>query len=618
MTKIRAAAAAILIVLLVSSCARVPAPAAAPRLAAPSAGWVARTLKKMTVEEKVGQLVSCRFAGDFRNADSSYIRELNDLVTKSGIGGLILFGGEVYETAELTNAFQKLAKVPLLMASDFERGTGNQVTGATLFPPLMSLGAAGSEALAYEMGRVTALEGRAMGIHMTYAPVVDVNINPDNPIINTRAVGADPGLVSRIAKAFIRGAQENGMIATAKHFPGHGDTAQDSHSLMPTIEAGLDRLEKVELFPFKEAIDAGVKAIMTAHLYVPALDPTPGLPATLSAPILTGLLRGKMGFRGLIVTDALEMAGVTNTFSTEEASLKAVLAGVDQLLLPPEPAKVIAYLAEAVRDGRIPMRRIDEAARRILEAKAALGLHKDRFVRVEEVRRRIAPRAFLDQAYKTFESSTTLVKNEGGAVPLAAGAGKVAVLSLSSDLGDYFAGRAFVSAMRTRFPDAAAFYADGDTGQEALDEAFTKASGAATVVLALFSRVSAGKGSVDLEPKHVDLIKRLAALENGPAVVVVSFGSPYFLRHFPEVDAYVCMYRNTPETQDIAPRALTGEMDISGKLPVSLPELYPVGHGLELKKKVNDRRPLTDSYQVAGLTRFLRRTILAASKGAEP
>jgi beta-N-acetylhexosaminidase len=578
-------AAAAMLVLLISSCARVPAPGTSPRLAAPDSGWVARTLKKMTIEEKVGQMVACRFAGSFRNADSAYLRELNDLVVKSGVGSLILFGGEVYETAELTNAFQKRAKIPLLMASDFERGTGNQVTGATLFPPLMSLGAAGSEDLAYQMGRVTALEGRAMGIHVAYAPVVDVNINPDNPIINTRAVGADPGLVSRIANAFIRGVQANGMLATAKHFPGHGDTSQDSHTLTPTITAGLDRLEKVELVPFKAAIDAGVKAVMTSHLAVPALDPTPGLPATLSASILTGVLRGKLGFRGLIVTDALEMAGVTNSFTTEEASLRAILAGVDQLLLPPEPAKVIAYLAGAVRDGRIPLRRIDESVRRILEAKAALGLHKDRFVRIDELSRKIAPRPFLEQAYRTFESSTTLVKNEGGVLPLAPG-GKLAVLSLSSDLGDYFAGRAFATAMKTRFPDAAAFYADGDTGQEALDEAFTKASGAATVVIALFSKVGAGKGSVDLEPKHVDLIRRLAALENGPAVVVVSFGSPYFLRHFPEADAYVCMYRNTPETQGIAPRALAGEMDVSGKLPVSIPDLYPIGHGITLKKRI--------------------------------
>jgi beta-N-acetylhexosaminidase len=585
MTKNRAAAAAALLALLITGCARMPAPGASPRLAAPDGAWVARTLKKMTVEEKIGQMVACRFTGDFRNADSAYLRELDDLVVRSGIGGLVLFGGEVYETAEITNAFQKLAKVPLLMASDFERGTGNQITGSTLFPPLMSLGAAGSEDLAYDMGRITALEGRAMGIHMTYAPVVDVNINPDNPIINTRSVGADPALVSRIASAFIRGAQANGMIATAKHFPGHGDTSQDSHTLLPTITAGLDRLEKVELYPFKAAVDAGVRAVMTAHLAVPALDPAPGVPATLSAPILTGVLRQKLGFRGLIVTDALEMGGVVNAFSTEEASLRAVLAGVDMLLLPPEPAKVIAYLAGAVRDGRIPLHRIDESVRRILEAKAGLGLDRNRFVRIDELARRIAPRSHLDQAYKTFESSTTLVRNEGGVLPLTDGTGKLAILSLSSDLGDYFAGQAFVNAMKKRFPAAAAFYADGDTGQESLDEAFTKASEAETVVLALFSRVSAGKGSVDLEPKHVDLINRLTALENGPAVVAVSFGSPYFLRRFPDVDAYVCLYRNTPETQAIAAGALAGEMDVAGRLPVSIPDLYPVGHGLELKKK---------------------------------
>jgi beta-N-acetylhexosaminidase len=302
---------------------------------------------------------------------------------------------------------------------------------------------------------------------------------------------------------------------------------------------------------------------MTSHLFVPALDPTPGVPATLSEPILTGLLRKKMGFNGLIVTDALEMAGVTNT-------------------------KVIAYLAAAVRDGRIPISRIDQSVRRILEAKAAVGLDRNRFVRIEEIRRSVASKAYLDQAYRTFESSTTLVRNEGGVLPLAAPTApeKLVLLSLSSDLGDYYAGQAFVTAMRARFPGAPAFYADGDTGREALDEAFARASGATTVVLALFSRLSDRKGSVDLEPKHIELIGKLTALENGPRVVAVSFGSPYFLRHIPGVDAYVCMYRNTPETQEIAARALAGEMDVAGRLPVSIPDLYPLGHGLELKRKM--------------------------------
>lgn len=592
MTRNRAAvaAAAVMIALAVSSCARGPAPSTAPlktpRLVAPDGAWVARTLRRMTVEEKVGQLVACRFTGDFRNADSASLRRLEDLVAGSGIGGLILFApAYVHETAELVNAFQRLAKVPLLMASDFERGAANRVTGPTLFPPLMSLGAAGSEDLAYAMGRVTAVEGRALGVHMTYAPVVDVNINPDNPIINTRSVGADPALVSRIANAFIRGVQDHGMIATAKHFPGHGDTSQDSHSLMPTVTAGLDRLEKVELLPFRAAVDAGVRAVMTAHLAVPALDPTPGLPATLSGPIMTGLLRKKMGFDGLIVTDALEMGGVAGAFSPEEAALRAVLAGVDQLLLPPEPVKVIAHLAAAVRDGRLPEARVDASVRRILEAKAALGLHRDRFVRIGDLRRIVASRANLEQAVRTYERSATLVKNEGAVLPLRPAAGPgLAVLSLSSDLGDYFAGQPFVSAMRERFPGAAAFYADGDTGREALDEAFARAAEADTAVVALFSRLSDGKGSVDLEPRHVDLVRRLAELEGGPAVVAVSFNSPYFLRHIPGVDAYVCLYRATPEAQAVAARALCGELDVSGRLPVSIPGLFPVGHGLELRR----------------------------------
>jgi beta-N-acetylhexosaminidase len=569
---------------LAASCAPGPRPESSPALRPPSSGWVKKTLDRMTLEEKVGQMIACRFNGTFRNASSKTIRELETLIVRDKIGGLILFGGEVYETAELTNRFQRLARVPLLFASDFERGVGNQITNATLFPPLMSLGAAGSEDLAYEMGRATALEGRAVGIHMTYAPVVDVNINPDNPIINTRSVGEDPALVGRIAAAFIRGCQENGMLATAKHFPGHGDTAQDSHTLLPTIAASRERLESVELVPFKAAIDAGVRAVMTAHLYVPALEPTPGVPATLSPAILTDLLRGRLGFKGLVVTDAMEMAGITGAFGPEEATVLAVAAGVDIVLIPPEPALVAEALARAVREGRLPLRRIDESVRRILEAKASLGLDRARFVDIARLSSRIAPQVLLDTAYRAFEGSVTLVKNDGGALPLGASGKKTVILSLASDPGDYFAGRPFAAEMKKRDPGVSVYYADGDTGAESLEAAFAACASADNVVVALFSKLSSGKGSVDLEPKHAELVRKAAALGNGPKVVAVSFGSPYFLRHFPDVAAYVCLYRNTPETQQIAARALFGEMDITGKLPVSLPGLYPAGHGIVLKK----------------------------------
>ncbi len=565
------------------SCARTAGPATTPSLSAGDPGWVARTMKRMTVEEKVGQLITPRFSQAFLSADDDTLKEYIGLVRDRGIGGIILSAGEPYETAILLNRLQRLAKVPLLISADLESGTGSKIGGATLFPPLMSLGASGSEDLAYAMGRITALEARAVGIHQDYAPVVDVNVNPDNPIINTRSVGEDPEYVGRMAVAFVKGAQENGMIATAKHFPGHGDTALDSHRQLPTITVDRARLDEVELLPFKRVIDAGIQSVMTAHLAVPALDPTPDLPATLSPAITAGLLRKDMGFKGLIVTDALDMGGVTNAFTPEESSLKALLAGADVILMPPTPAKVIAYLADAVRSGRVPGSRVDESVKRILEAKARLGLPKNRYVDVDALPRKLGTKANLAQAMKVFEGAATLVKNEGGALPLAGTGKRIAVFALSSDLGDYHAGQAFVNAMMKRNPGCEAYFADGDTGREALDEAEAKAAGADAVVFALFSTLRSWKGTVDLDPKHAELVKRIAA--GGRPVIVVSFGSPYFLRHFPDVAAYLCMYRNTPQTQEIAARALFGEMDLRGKLPVSMPGLYPAGHGLTLEKR---------------------------------
>lgn len=545
--------------------------------------WAKKTLNKMTLEEKIGQMVACRYSGNFFNRNSEYFQNLRTLIVEHKIGGLIIFGGDVYESAILNNHFQELAKIPLLVASDFERGVGNQIDGATLFPPLMALGAADSEVLAYSMGKITAREGRALGIHMTYAPVVDVNINPDNPIINTRSVGEDPELVSRIAEAFIKGCQDFGLIATAKHFPGHGDTDLDSHSVLATIEGDRDRLDRVELFPFQRAVDAGVQAVMTAHLRIPALDPTPDLPATLSHAILTDLLRKEMGFRGLIVTDAMGMGGVTTLYTSEEAAIRAVKAGVDMLLLPPRPKDVIQALIQAVRNGEIRESRIDVSVKRILEAKARLGLHQKKLVDVEALDRKIGIKDYLDQAEKTFDSSMTLVKNEGDVVPLSPGFKNIAVFALSSDPGGYFAGRTFVREMKMRVPQAIEFYAEPSTGDEFFAEAVEETKESEVVVIGLFSRLRAGKGSVGLDLRQVQLIKELAA--GAQRVVVVSFGSPYFLRHFEDVDAYLCAYRYADESQRSAAKALFGEIDIVGKLPVSIPGIYPIGHGLKIPKK---------------------------------
>ncbi|MFQ6070665.1 MAG: glycoside hydrolase family 3 protein [Candidatus Aminicenantales bacterium] len=571
-----------LITLLVLSCARVVYPPGRMEFGPPQARWVRKTLARMSVEEKIGQMIAWRYSGYFVNRQSEYFRELEKLIVKRGIGGLIIFGGNVYETAMLTNAFQRLARIPLLIASDFERGAGNQIRGAIEFPPLMAMGATRSEEFVYLMGKITALEGRAMGIHMTYAPVVDVNINPENPIINTRSFGEDPELVSRLAKAFIKGCQENGLIATAKHYPGHGDTDLDSHSYLPTVRGDLERLERVELYPFRKAVEAGVQAVMTAHLYVPALDPTPQLPATLSKNIITDILRKKFGFKGLIVTDSMGMGGITKHYEPEEAAIMAVKAGVDMVLLPPETEKVIEALIEAVKGGKISERRVDASVRRILEAKARLGLRRNKLVNIDLLERTIAVKERIELADKMFESSITLVKNKGDILPLKDLSKQIAVFSLSSDLGDYFAGRTFVNEVTKRCEHAVSFYADRFTGEEFLEEAVEKAKNADIALVALFSSLRAWKGSVDLEPRHVEVVEKLVG--SRVPVVAVSFGSPYFLRHFPEVDSYLCAYRNAAPAQKAAVRAIFGEIDVSGKLPVSLPGLFCFGHGLTIER----------------------------------
>ncbi len=574
----------ILMLLFLSDCAQ---KALRPTLMLPSSGmrWAEKTLKKMTLEEKISQMISCRFSGHFYNRESSYRKNLESLIDKQKIGGLILFGGEVFEAASLINELQERSEVPLLIASDLERGLGCQIQGTTLFPPLMSIGASGSEELAYMMGKVTAEEARAVGIHITYAPVVDVNINPQNPIINTRSLGEDPVQVSLLASAYIRGCQENGLIATAKHFPGHGDTDVDSHTELPLIKADLERLDRVELYPFKKAVKAGVKAVMTAHIHVPALDPSPHMPATLSPIIISELLRKKWGFNGLIVTDAMEMGGITELYSPEEAAILAVKAGVDCLLLPLETEKVIDALAEEVRAGGISEKRIDESVRRILRAKAELGLHKKKNVDVKTLTRVLASKGHIKQAKKAFEASVTLVKNGQNIVPVTGGDKKIAVFSLSSDRGDFFAGKIFTEEVKERYPEAMEFYADAFTGDEFIRQAVEESKEADLRIITLFSRLYSGKGSVGLNERHIELINGLAGDE--VPLIVISFGSPYFIKHFPDVDACICAYRKADSAQRAAARALFGEIGFQGRLPVSIPGLYPVGHGIIMDKKIH-------------------------------
>ncbi len=422
--------------------------------------WVEKVSDKMTLEEKIGQMIICRYSGRFLNRNSDELERILSLILKQKIGGFILFGGNVYETAYLTNAMQSVSDIPLLIASDLERGLGNQIEGAVLFPPLMSVGATGSQELAYKMGEITALEARALGIHMTFSPVVDVNINPENPIINTRSFGEKPEQVGLLAQAFIKGCQENGLIATAKHFPGHGDTDLDSHNVLAVVEGNRKRLNEVELYPFKKAINAGVQAVMTAHISLPAVDPVSNRPATLSPVIINDLLRKEMGFEGIIVTDAMDMGGITKIYSAKEAAKKAVIAGADCILLPPEPEEVIETLVQSVRKGEISENRIDLSVQRILKAKARVGLNRNRKVNFELLDKIISSERHIQCANDIFKKSITMVKNNDGILPLSEKKVKAAIFSLSSDPGDYYAGSIFVNEIKKLSPDSSEFYAE--------------------------------------------------------------------------------------------------------------------------------------------------------------
>lgn len=568
-----------------------PAPApAAPVPAHPpdAARWVDETLARLTLREKVGQLLVPRIPGDYVAEDSEGFDRIRRWVVEQKVGGVIITIGPPLEMAAKLNALQRLADVPLLVTADMEHGAGQILDagvilpygidngGATRFPPLMALGATGNEELAYELGRITAIEGRAAGVHVAFAPVVDVNNNPANPIINVRSYGADPQLVARMARAHIRGLQEHGMIATAKHFPGHGDTGRDSHITPLVINVDRARADSVELVPFRAAVDEGVGAVMSAHIVFPALTQD-SLPATLNPKLLDGLLRRDFGFEGLIFTDALDMGAIVKAFSNEAAPVLAIRAGVDMLLqvMPNDVPLVIDAVVSAVERGRITEARIDESVRRVLEAKTRVGLHQSRLVDLERVNDLLATTAHTDVAQLAADRSITLVRDERRLVPLAPGR----VLSIVySDDYDPWAGRTLQRTLALEIPGLQTALLDRRSDAAALAAVAARADSADVVLFSPFIRVSAGKPGLALPEGVAALVNGLA--EQRP-VVVASFGNPYLIEQLPNVHAYLVAWGQWATPQRAAARALTGTIPITGTLPIALPPAYPIGHGLE-------------------------------------
>ncbi|HEX6179308.1 MAG TPA: glycoside hydrolase family 3 N-terminal domain-containing protein, partial [Thermoanaerobaculia bacterium] len=389
--------------------------------------WVERTLRSMTVDQKIGQLLIPPVNAGFRNVEGETFAPIRKNLTEFHLGGVHIFGfsshrpfesGDAAGAALLIHDMQRTARVPLLITADFEGGVGYILPGGTRFPLAMSIGATGSEELAYQAGKAVAVEGRALGVNVNFYPVVDVQNNPANPIINIRSFGEDVAKVSALSTAYIRGLQEGGMLATAKHFPGHGDVGQDSHLELPVLTVDRNRLDTVELPPFKAAIDAGVAAVMSAHIFLPALDSEQGLPATLSRNALTGLLREDLGFRGLIFTDALDMRGVTLHFSNEEAAVRSVEAGADVVLFPPDVERAFNGIKAAVQSGRITEARLDESVRQILRAKARVGLTQYKAPEMLRLSSVVGSRAHRDLSQTISDRAVTLVRDERNAIPL--------------------------------------------------------------------------------------------------------------------------------------------------------------------------------------------------------
>src|SRR5215469_11614615 len=403
------------------STAPLPQAGAGSHLSPEENKWVETSLKQMSVPEKVGQLLFATYHGSFTASDSAaYVQILHD-VEELHVGGFInvtqgsplgFLKSQAYPTAVLSNQLQAKSKLPLLIGADFERGTAMRLDEGTSFPTAMALAAAGNPKDAYTMGKITALEARAAGIQWIYAPDADINSNPGNPIINTRSFGEDPQRVAEFVTEFIRGVQENGGLATAKHFPGHGDTTADSHIDLPMVGADRERLDRLELVPFRAAIAAGVGSIMTGHLNVPALEPDPNTPATLSSRVLTDLLRKQLAFEGLVVTDAMDMGGITVRYAPGDAAVRAFLAGADALLMPPVPDAAYEALLAAVKSGRISQDRLDASVRRILKAKDRLGLQNNRLVEVPSLNSNFAIAAWQAESQNISDRGVTLLRDK--------------------------------------------------------------------------------------------------------------------------------------------------------------------------------------------------------------
>ncbi len=583
------------------------APPAPPAPAADARRWVDETLATLTLRQGVAQLVIPWISGGYASDTDADFQELLHWV-EQGLGGVSISIGVPDAYVAKLNRLQSRARVPLLVTSDFENGgPGMRINhayalpsllaqgGGTSFPPTMAFGAAGDEELAFEYGRITATEARAVGVHWLFAPVLDVNSNPDNPVINVRSFGEDPEAVGRLGAAFIRGARAGGALTTAKHFPGHGDTRTDSHIELPVIGADRDRLDRVELRPFRMAVDAGVDAVMTAHVAVPGVLGD-DRPATMSPELMTDLLRGEMGFDDILFTDALRMGAITDGYGAGEAAVLALEAGSDVILAPDGIGVTVDAVTAAVESGRITREHIDVSVRRLLEAKARLGLHRERRIDPEAVARHVGTAAHRAVAERAAAASITLVRDRDGVIPLAgaaplasapplagdtaAGTRAASILSITYARPDaLLAGRTFDATLRSHTRRVTTARVGPDTRWPTYESLLHAAADADAVIIGAYVPPRSGTGSVGVPAPFRVFVERASRLPT--PVAVLSFGSPYLLSAFPDAGTYMVAWGGWEVSQRAAARAVAGLAPITGRLPISIPPLHALGDGLD-------------------------------------
>jgi beta-N-acetylhexosaminidase len=576
--------------------------------------WAEKTLRRLTPEEKVGQLFMVWVRAEFLNVNNPGYLHLRDEIDRFHIGSFamtvpwdppFLSRNQPYEAAELLNRLQQDSKLPLLIAADFERGITMRLHGGTEFPHAMAFGAAGNLEYAEAFGRITAQESRAIGVHWNFFPDADVNSNPANPIINTRSFGEDPQQVGDLVVAYIRGAHANGMMTTVKHFPGHGDTATDSHLSVAQVTGNAARLQAVELPPFRKAIEAGVDSVMVAHVTVPALDPDPNHVASVSPAIVTDLLKKQLGFQGLVVTDALDMAGLTRLYSANigRAAVDAFKAGNDLLVIPADLEASYKSMLEAVRSSEIPPAQIDASVLKILKAKASLGLQKKRLVDLDALSTIIGKPENLALGQQISDGAITLVRDNGKVLPLkkagtvAAGLpyqridevqNHVVAIVMSDDVRTE-AGRALQQQIHARIPNANVIYVDSRIAVAMSDEVLKAVDQAQAVIAAVYVIPSAGKvvkadsggltNSVSLSDASGALLQKILD-HAAEKTVVLAMGNPYLAQDFPAVQNYICTFSNAAVSEVSAGKALFGEVAFRGHLPVSIPNIAQRGAGI--------------------------------------